>query len=250
MQHKYCIYATLLDSFQNYLNSSKNWEKFWGSSEEPAKSIDEYEKECFNELIDRINRVPFESEAADRGTAFNEIIDCMIAHKNSEKMLIEVDKENNLIKALFQDNWFMFPLSVCLEFHNYFKNAVSQVYCEGILPTKYGNVLLYGYIDELLFDKIHDIKTTGNYEAWKYRNNWQHRVYPYCLEQQGNIIAGFEYNILEIKGKQFNTYTEFYKYDFAKTKEELTSICEHFIEFVENNKELITDQKIRNYDIS
>ena len=38
-------------------------------------------------LIDTINRVPFDSEDADRGTAFNEIVDCFI-----DKKFIEVQE--------------------------------------------------------------------------------------------------------------------------------------------------------------
>ena len=62
---KYKFYPTLLDSFQNYLDSDKNWETFYGGSDKPdSPTIDEYNEKSFNELIDRINRVPFESEAA------------------------------------------------------------------------------------------------------------------------------------------------------------------------------------------
>ena len=52
---------------------------------------------------------------------------------------------------------------------------------------------------------IHDIKTTSKYEAFKYKNNWQHIVYPYCTG-----IPDFEYNITDFK----ETYTE--KYVFEK----------------------------------
>ena len=52
---------------------------------------------------------------------------------------------------------------------------------------------------------IHDIKTTSKYEAFKYKNNWQHIVYPFCTG-----INDFEYNITDFK----DTYTE--KYIFNK----------------------------------
>lgn len=242
--YSYCIYPTLLDSFQNYLNSSVNYQKFWGNSEDPSKTEDEYEKECFNELINRINRVPFESEAADRGTAFNEIVDCLVAKTKSDKMDISSNKENGTVTAIYNNRKFVFPLSICIGFADYFKSAVSQVYCEAKLETQYGNVLLYGYIDELLSTKICDIKTTKKYEAFKYRNNWQHKVYPYCLEQQGSRVSAFEYCVCEIKGNKYDTYVEYYNYLSNETKEELTAICEQFIEFLNANRELITDKKI------
>jgi len=245
-QHKYNIYPTLLDAFQSYLDCEVTYEKYWGGTDEPKKTAEEYEDECFMGLIEKINRVPIDSEAADRGTTFNEIIDCLIANKKSEKVEMQSDREIGTVKALYNGRSFVFPLSVCLEFSRYFKGAVSQVYCDAILPTKYGDVYLYGYIDELLIDKVHDIKTTSNYEAWKYRKNWQHRVYPFCLDQQGNKISAFEYNILEIKGDKHKIYKEYYNYDRERTEGELTAICEQFIEFIEQNKKLITDTKIFN----
>lgn len=81
-QPKYRIYATLLDAFGAYLNSDVIWDKYWGWSENPPHTPEEFHEQQFQELIDRINRKPFDSEAADRGTAFNEIIDCMIETVN------------------------------------------------------------------------------------------------------------------------------------------------------------------------
>ena len=66
------FYATLLDSFGSYLNSSRIYQEYWGFAENPSKTEEEFEKEQFQGLIDKINRVPFSSEAADKGTAFNE----------------------------------------------------------------------------------------------------------------------------------------------------------------------------------
>ena len=63
---QYNIYPTLLDSFTNYLNSSVIYQQFWGSSEAPTLTEEEYERQAFQDLINRINRVPFESEAADK----------------------------------------------------------------------------------------------------------------------------------------------------------------------------------------
>lgn len=87
-QPKYRIYATLLDAFGAYLNSDVIWDKYWGWSENPPHTPEEFHEQQFQELIDRINRKPFDSEAADRGTAFNEIIDCMIENRKSSIMEI------------------------------------------------------------------------------------------------------------------------------------------------------------------
>ena len=34
----YKIYATLLDTFQGYLDSSELWQEYWGFSEDPSKT--------------------------------------------------------------------------------------------------------------------------------------------------------------------------------------------------------------------
>lgn len=75
-QPKYRFYATILDAFWNYLNSDIVYARYWGFSENPPHTEDEFHELQFQELIDRINRKPFDSEAADRGTAFNEI--CLV----------------------------------------------------------------------------------------------------------------------------------------------------------------------------
>lgn len=33
-----------------------------------------------------------------------------------------------------------------------------------VIPTRYGDVELYGYIDELVRDTVYDIKTTSKYD--------------------------------------------------------------------------------------
>jgi hypothetical protein len=247
---KYRFYPTLLDGFQSYLDSSATWNKYYGNSENPSRTEEEYEQECFQSLIDKINRVPIpyeETEKMDRGTAFNEIIDCIIAGKKSDKMKIRSDKQTGIISAYYNERTFTFPVPLCKEFSSYFKGAVSQLYCEGILSTRYGDVQLYGYIDELMPTAIHDIKTTGKYKYGKYRKNWQHRIYPYCLEHQFSQKYDFEYNVCEFGTKACHTYTEQYHYIPQKAKEELTEVCEHFIDFIEKNSHLITDKKIFNH---
>jgi hypothetical protein len=74
----YLFYATLLDGYQNYLSSNEIYLKYWGNAEEPEFTAEEFEQKQFQSLIDRINRVPFDSEPEDQGTAFNEIVDCII----------------------------------------------------------------------------------------------------------------------------------------------------------------------------
>lgn len=84
-QPKFKFYATLLDAFTSYLKSDAIWERYWGFSENPPHTPEEFRQQQFQSLIDTINRVPFDSEAADKGTAFNEVVDCMIETGNQTR---------------------------------------------------------------------------------------------------------------------------------------------------------------------
>ena len=249
-QPRYNIYATLLDSFQGWLSSSEIWHEYWSFSDDPSKTEEDFEKEQLQSLLNRINRVPLpweDSEAADRGTAFNEVIDCLIAGRKSDKMEMVSNKETGLIQVSYNKRIFYFPIALCREFAEYYKNAVSQVYVEATLPTKYGDVLLYGYIDELMPSSVHDIKTTSKYKAGKFRNNWQHIVYPYCLIENGNNVSEFEYNVAMFgSGNSYSSFTEHYRYLPEKDLPRLITVVENLIDFIESNRNLITDKKIFN----
>lgn len=243
---KYYIYPSLLDSYQDYLNSEETWLKFWGKSDTPSVTLEEFERKQFAELIDKINRVQpawEDTEKRDRGTAFNNLIDALILGEKSNS----IERVEGGYKVSYNERSFEFPKSLCTEFYRYFKGATPQVYCEAVLPTKHGNVLLYGFIDELMPTSIHDIKVAGDYEAWKFKDKWQRVVYPYCVNQSGGCVIDFEYNILLIKeGKEGNIYdtiTEYYNYTDADVGR-LQAFTEEFIEFLEQHRELITDTKI------
>lgn len=279
-QPKYRFYATLLDTYMNYVESDAIWQKYWGWSETPPHTPEEFRQSQFQQLIDRINRVPFDSEAADKGTAFNEVIDCMVEHRKSEKVQMERIVEPDVIthvmgqvdncdpderwadvefvdnpnagkiigvRARYNDRVFDFDIKLCREFADYFKGALTQQFVSAILPTAYGDVEVYGYIDELMPLSTHDIKTTGKYEVGKFKNNSQHLVYPYCLYRDGSDVRLFEYNVAEIdKYGRWQTFTETYVFDPVRDIPVLTDRCESLIRFIEENKHLITDKKIFN----
>lgn len=246
--HKFNIYPSLLDAYADYLASEDTWLKFWGNSQKPSVTLEEFEAKQFAGLIDKINRVPIaweDTEKMDRGTAFNNLIDALILGEKSDS----IKSLDGRYKVAYNNRDFEFPKDVCAEFYRYFKGAAPQVFCEAILPTKHGDVLLYGYIDELMSTSIHDIKVTGSYEAWKFKDKWQRVVYPYCINESGGNVTDFEYNILLITEKNgetsYETTTEYYNYTEAD-KDRLTAFVEDFIGFLEANRSRITDKKIFN----
>ena len=110
----------------------------------------------------------------------------------------------------------------------------------------YGNVLLYGYIDYLMPFCTHDLKTTRQYSVGNYKRHWQHKVYPYALFKNGCNVCDFEYNIAEIGKTYYRTYTESYTFAPERDIPLLTQHCEGLINFIQENRDLITDKKIFN----
>lgn len=248
----YRLYPSLLDQFERYIRSEEAFEDISNSDGEGGykRSFEEIERERFKSLIDSINRVPFESEAADKGTTFNALIDSFIHKERNPDVKMKGNRNADTITAEYNGRTFVFSFSFVEQAAEYFTGAVSQLQVSAQLPTRYGTVELYGYIDELVKDKVFDIKTTSRYEFGKYRNGWQKHVYPYCLEKSGlaNGICNFEYTaylLRTAKGVITGTqYPEVYKYDARETEAMLTEHCERFIEFLENYRDLITDRKI------
>ena len=152
-QPSYRIYPSLLDKFDKYLRADEEVESFWNIDNETGeykRSPEEIEENLKQDLLDAINRVPFESEAADKGTAFNAIIDCYVHCENhvpTERSPYSIigDKETNTIQVAFPATdiaparHFLFDRQWCIEQAEYFKGSLSQIYVSAILPTRYGD---------------------------------------------------------------------------------------------------------------
>lgn len=253
MKPNYRIYPSLLDKFQKCLNAYIDAEGFWNLNPitgEPKLSAEELERHCEQELIDAINRTKHEPiEAADKGTCFNEIVDCLIMDKDTDR-----DDTIPYIKATLNGFDFLFDVALCKSAAEYFgPNAICQHPCKGYIQTAMGLVELYGYADEIVKDKVYDIKTTAAYSFGKYEQGWQKLVYPYCLVQSGEMpaVSSFEYTIFQlskpsarnpiIKGTM---YKEEYTYDHDYAQDRLRSILEIFIVWLEGHKDKISDKKI------
>lgn len=251
-KRRYRFWATLLDAYTTYRNAQYIWEKYWGWSDNPRYTLEEFEQKSLQDLLDSLNRVEGAPiEVADRGTCFNEIIDCIILNRPTkrEDMTIKADNMKATITATLHGFTFEFPIAVCKEFASRYTmdgaRAVPQFKCEGVLHLPTADVTLYGYIDELMPFGIHDIKTTGSYEVGKYKGNWQHKVYPYCMAQMGDRdVQYFQYDVLEINGKQFNTYTEHYKVALDVAEIELGWVCSDLIEFIKEHRNEIKNENL------
>lgn len=275
---RYRFYPSLLDVFQAYLDSDMEAESFWNidnTTGDMKQTAEEVASRNEQRLLDAVNRVEHEmSEAADRGTCFNEVVDRLIGNGEPVNGDVEVesgymyaggiystDGELDLpgkVRVIAAENVyvFLFDAQLCREAAEYFgKMAVPQHYCHGLLDTSYGLVELHGYADEIVQDRVYDIKTTGNYQFGKYERGWQKELYPYCLVQSGEMqeVKMFEYTVFQLSGptkmRPYVTgkmYREQYTYDHVVAKGRLTYICEAFIEWLENNRGRITDDRVFN----
>lgn len=250
---RYRIYPSVLDKYQKFLDSDLVVEEFWNRAGDSYKlSPEEMSDKLEQELIDTINRVDKEpSEAADKGTAFNEIIDCMVEHRDTERNDILLHSSKEDIKALYNEWEFSFNINLCKNVSKYFSGCIPQYTCSAILPTIFGDVELYGHVDYIGINKVYDLKTTKDYKFGNYSKYWQRYTYPYCLVESGDLqeVTEFEFTVVEWKGKATEPlngeiFKEVYTYSHEESKSKLTAICESFIAWLEARREFITNEKI------
>ncbi len=254
---KYRIYPSLLDKFQSYLDADIEADGFWnidGETGEQKRTADEIAAAREQELLDSINRVPHEPiEAADKGTCFNEIVDSLNRGAFTDRDDVRIDfSDASEITAEMNGFSFRFDRALCEETARMFKGAVPQYQCNGYLETRYGTVHLYGYADEILRDKVYDIKTTSAYSFGKFEKGWQKEVYPWCLVScEGIEVKEFEYTVVQLtKPSSRNPviggkiYREAYTYDHEATGKRLKMFVERFVEWLEEHRGEITDSKI------
>jgi len=220
----YRIYPSLLDSYA------------WYEKNESQTALQEF--------LDKVNRAPQPySEAADKGTKFNQITDALLKGGLPNGVYLSSDAKSYIYPADGFAPEFYYPVHICHEFARELEGSATQVFVKGTIETKYGEVELYGYTDNVLMDTAIDQKTlTKAYEFPKYLHNWQHIVYPYCLRQQGVKVERFTYLITDFT----SVYNEDYEYNEEKDLPRLRSHIEKLIEFLENVKPLVTDLKIFN----
>jgi hypothetical protein len=212
-QPKYRFYATLLNAYSWYLDSES--------------------ETAFQEFIDKINRVPFSSEAADRGTAFNTLIDGI-----KDGVITTPSLEDE-----FEYGGFKFSSEIAFECAEYVQHGISQVRENGFIDTPLGLIEVYGDMDYILpaMEQV-DLKTTKAWELGKYASTWQHIVYPYCYNQKTGFAPTFTYLATDFK----SVVKEQYIYNHERDEPKLRTICVDLAQFIEQHRALITDLKIFN----
>lgn len=274
MQPDYIIYPSLLIAYQNLLDYEQVAEEDWNKVSESAHERGEFlDKEVGDykltpdemylklevDLLDSINRIDgIYGEAADKGTAFNEIVDCLIENRKSNREDCKIytslnESGKKVIKADIHDFKFEFDIELCRKVAKDFKGSVTQFPANAQMNTSHGIVELYGFIDEWVGNEISDIKTTSYYNWGKYEKGWQRHVYPWCVIESGltTEVESFTYYVVEwayqrkgepIKAK--NVYRETYTYNHKDSEQKIREILESFIGWLESRRDFIQDKKI------
>lgn len=291
-QPDYFFSPTLLDQYCNLCNSDVIWEKYYGSSEIPKCTAEEFHETKYQELLDRINNIKsLTTEEQAKGTCLNEIVDCIIKKKatptggvfiktirclddfleiafakakphseeeqknitlQSQELLARIGKA--FIYASLGDFEFFFDVDFCKSIAKYFDGCICQFYTAANLETSKGTVELHGYLDYFRMKSIYDLKTSKRYSFGDYAHYNQRFAYPYCMIKSGMMteVQGVEFTAYKLIGGNSRTLLisgeqnkEVYTFDMKQSMEVLTSNCESFIEFINNNIENIDKNTTR-----
>jgi len=203
-KRNYKIYPSLLDAY--------NW---YASSENDDADI---------ELINKINRVKFSSDTADKGTLLNNFIDNAI--------------------DLFDKYGLSYVDGIAIDIVEKLQGSQKQLYTSTTIEFDDVSVYMYGYLDFLKWDRVIDLKTTKTYYLGKYKNYIQQHFYPVSLIDNDCEIKDFEFIVTDFK----NVYSELYPVNYNESKAILIEKCKLFIQFIESNRSKITDTKIFGID--
>jgi hypothetical protein len=201
-QPTYKFYPSLLDAYKWY----------------QASESDEAEKE----FLDKINRIPFQSDLADKGTWFNDLIDLGLKGEEKHDLNYLTGCAAHIVKSLY--------------------GSAKQVYTSTIIEVDGQLVELYGYMDYVNRDRVIDLKTTKAYELGKYKDSLQLHFYPVSLIDGGNEINEFEFLVTDFT----NVFSEVYPVNYEASKLKLVDACKELIRFLEYKKDLVTNLKIFN----
>ena len=208
----YNFWATLLNDFSHYQNEA-GYEK----GEEFFPFVTE------QDMIDKLNRVPFEStEAMNKGTAF----ESAVAFNDAN---IKVD-----------DKQYSFDKELVLTLHEMVTGGAYQKGLKYTITFDDCRVNFYGYSDFIKRDTIIDLKTTGQYTFPKFDKSFQHKVYLLGANQMGYELNKFQYLVTDFK----DYFYELYPFDEEKYHHELKMLAVDLIAFIKSRRYFITNENL------
>lgn len=250
------ISPSVLDKFQAWLESESSWEEYYGQSDNPMFSLAEWDQKLEQELIDACNGVQTPStRAANLGTCLNEALDCLLLGVKSTRDDVHLESTLGEIHAKKDDDTFLFHTSDVINLKSYVENSTPQRLVSATIKTDYGDVQLYGYPDYFTAKDVIDLKTTGRYEAGKFRDKWQRYIYPYILDKNRLVpeYRSFIFLVCKVTGDnkynpmtELELYTETYTDPLASFEIIIRNQVERFIEWwMQKSKEGIVNSYLK-----
>lgn len=214
------VYPTLIDSYKLFLATD-------------FMTLDD--------IIDRINRVKRPMPpAADKGTAYNDLIDMLISGRQPETRQVATAKfMGTVYRVKGELTEYEFDKKIADRIAHELRGSEFQVFTKGDINTPFGDVELYGYVDYVNRDTVTDLKTGKSYTFPKYMNNSQHFTYLYTLRQQGIKVDRAIYLMTDFRG----IYIEDYYWNKDAETKLRGDVCD-FLDFVDRYRDRIIDKKV------
>jgi len=208
----YNFWATLLNDFSHYQN-----EVGYEKGEDFFPFVTE------TNLIDKLNRVPFEStEAMDKGTAFESAV---------------ASNQHDL--KVYDRHW-TFDKELVTKLHEMVAGGVYQKGLKYTITIDDCMVNFYGYSDFIKRDTIIDLKTTSQYTFPKFDKSFQHKVYLCGANQMGYKLNKFQYLVTDFK----DYFYELYPFNEEEYDADLRSIAKDLIGFIESRRLMISNEDL------
>ena len=268
---KYRFTPTLLDKYQKLIDSDNLFESDYNIDSETGDfkmSSEECHAKAEQDLLDAINRVPYESTRPQLlGTLLNEAVDCMLLGRPSDEYPgIVTLRDNNdtpiIIRCMAEGQSFNFRVDDVRKLVRELSGAIPQ---DRQLPKSATiqiapgeEIELYGYPDYIYRDRVIDLKTTSRYRYYKYSGYWQRFVYPYIMMASGEIeeVSRFEFLVALVTPQKSDELGEIISlsigkecYDVSLENDiaRLITMCRQFSAWCDANSAKINKNKTHIY---
>lgn len=203
---RYQLYPSLLNEFYNYQTDKRK------RNDEPY---------CTREqLIAKINRVKTPpNEYMLKGIAFEQCL---------------------MHDGVHSFGGFEFNGDLLERMRKFTRGGTWQTYLQTTIEVDGAMVKHYGFSDVIIRSRNVDCKTTGNYAFPSHLHAFQHDVYLLGANDMGIHVNEHLYLISDFD----DYYEEYYPYDLELHTEKLRVVSRDMINFLEQNREFITDTKI------
>ena len=205
-ERRYSMYPSLLNGYVQFLNREMMGQKILTTEEDLLRSL---------------NRVKTPSSPA---------------------ALKGISLEHCVRTKTYTHEGFVFSREVIDDMHQRTAGGFWSKYFESTETIMHNSqpvtVKLYGIVDVVRRNEIIDVKGTGMYNDIRFNKKLQHTVYCHTARASNVLVDGATYLITDYS----SVYEEYYSYD-KESVEYMWSVVRGLIDFAEQNRELIVNDK-------